>query len=63
MADKDKQKNLLEEGQRKMESLVEQHNELQKQMSSLQGQFNGVQTEILKQQGYLEALKDINDKN
>ena len=59
----DKGKNLLQEGQKKMESLVEQHNELTKQMSSLQGQFNEVQTEIVKQQGYLEALRDINDKN
>mgnify|MGYP001118924303 CR=1 FL=1 len=63
MVDKDKQKNLLEEGQTKMKSLVEQHNELQKEMSSLQGQFNEVQTSIVKQQGYLEALRDINDKN
>jgi len=46
---------ITEEATSKMETLVEQYNELQ-------GRLQEVQTEIVKQQGYLEALKDLDDK-
>lgn len=53
---------ITEEATSKMETLVEQYNELQRSMQELQGRLQEVQTEIVKQQGYLEALKDLDDK-
>jgi len=55
-------KKIKEEAQSKMESLVEQYNELTSSMQELQGRLQEVQTEIVKQQGYLAALKDLDDK-
>lgn len=65
-----KEKDLKKRAADKMETLVEQYNELQRSIQRLQGdmqELNGrlaeVQTEIVKQQGYLKALDDINEKS
>lgn len=55
-------KDVKESANKKMETLVEQFNELQGNIQELQGRLQEVQTEIVKQQGYLEALKDLDDK-
>ena len=55
-------KDVKESANKKMETLVEQFNELQGNIQELQGRLQEVQTEIVKQQGYLEALKDLDDR-
>ena len=55
-------KKLLEKGQEKMQTLVDQHNELLKEIQSLTGRLEEVRTAIIKQQGYLEALGDVDVK-
>jgi len=59
----EKKKELLETGQAKMQTLVDQYNELTKELTSLQARLSEVQTAIVKQQGYLECLSDIDGKN
>jgi len=42
--------------------LVDQHNELTKEIQSLQGRLQEVQAMLVKQQGYMDCVKDIEAK-
>jgi hypothetical protein len=53
---------LLESANEKMETLVQSYNELVKKSQTIQGELQESQTSIVKHQGYLEALKDIDEK-
>ena len=62
MAKKDKQLSLKEEAQNKIESLVEQHNELGGQIQEANSRLAEVKQMIIEHQGYIKGL-DACDEN
>ncbi len=59
---KEKVKKISDAATKKLEMLVDQHNELTKEIQSLQGRLQEVQTMLVKQQGYMDCVKDIEAK-
>ena len=57
MAKKDKQMSLKEEAQNKMESLVEQHNELGGQILEANSRLAEVKQMIIEHQGYIKGIE------
>ena len=62
MAKKEKQLSLKEQAQNKMESLVEQHNELAGQIQEANSRLAEVKQMIIEHQGYMKGLEAC-DKN
>jgi prefoldin subunit 5 len=59
---KEKIKKVSEQGNKKLETLVDQYNELTNEIQSLQGRLAEIQTMLVRQQGYMECVKDIEAK-
>ena len=59
---KEKIKKVSEQGNKKLETLVDQYNELTNEIQSLQGRLAEFQTMLVRQQGYMDCVKDIEAK-
>lgn len=59
---KEKIKKVSEQGNKKLETLVDQYNELTNEIQSLQGRLAEIQTMLVRQQGYMDCVKDIEAK-
>ena len=57
MAKKDKQLSLKEEAQNKMETLVEQHNQLVQEIQSANERLAEVKQMVIEHQGYMKGLE------
>ena len=55
-------KKVSEQGNKKLETLVDQYNELTNEIQSLQGRLAEIQTMLVRQQGYMDCVKDIEAK-
>lgn len=54
---KEKKVDLKQEAQSKMETLVEQHNELVKELESANGRLAEIKQMIIEHQGYMKGLE------